>query len=379
MSQDAFALLDETARQRGAEAVFDFLIARFRDEKNYPSLFEARLMKQRHALGLPLIARDTDAWPAETRRLYEKTCVEAARETGGLFLADGDIARAWPYFRAIGETAPVAAAIEKVEAGEGIEPVIEIAFQEGLNPKKGFELILAHHGICRALTLFPQYPAREGRQACLQLLVRSLHADLAANLSRAIASGEGSAPETWHLPSLIGGRDWLFGEHAYYVDTSHVVSVLQISLDLTDREHLDLALQIAEYGRRLAPMFHFRGEPPFENIYEDHAVYLGALLGVEVEAAIAHFRRKVAAGDPAEMGTAPAQALVGLLLRLERYADAAAVSIECLRDADPRYLTCPTPAQLCVMAGDFDRLRALALERGDLIEYAAAALGASRP
>ena len=44
---------------------------------------------------------------------------------GNLFLGAGDIPRAWPYFRAIGEPSPVAEAIERLDAeGEDLDRVI---------------------------------------------------------------------------------------------------------------------------------------------------------------------------------------------------------------------------------------------------------------
>src|SRR5881396_2481855 len=104
-------------------------------------------MQVRHRLGLPLIETEPVSGPE-----YEEALREAARETGGLFLADGDIVSAWPYFRAIGEPAAVAAAIENIENienidGSGADPavtqsgeaqpnldrIIEIAFQESVN------------------------------------------------------------------------------------------------------------------------------------------------------------------------------------------------------------------------------------------------------
>ena len=111
--------------------------------------------------------------PPETRREYDKAFMDAAREVGGLFLASGNIQRAWPYFRAIGETAPVADAIAKFDSTENIEPVIEIAFLERVNPYKGFQMILSNYGICRAITSFGQFPSREGRDDALRLLVRT--------------------------------------------------------------------------------------------------------------------------------------------------------------------------------------------------------------
>ena len=100
---------------RDPDAAFDLLAAKFLAEKQYARLFETRLMRRRRELGLPLIHNGgLDEIPADQRPAYEEAFINAAREAGGLFLADGDIPRAWSYFRAIGEPAPVAAAIERV-------------------------------------------------------------------------------------------------------------------------------------------------------------------------------------------------------------------------------------------------------------------------
>jgi hypothetical protein len=57
-------------------------------------------------------------------------------------LAAGDISGAWQYFKAIGERAPVAAAIELVNDGENIDRIMEIACHEGVNRRRGFDLLL---------------------------------------------------------------------------------------------------------------------------------------------------------------------------------------------------------------------------------------------
>jgi hypothetical protein len=315
--------------------------------------------------------------PAETRRAYEQATIDAAREVGGLFLGDGQIERAWPYFRAIGEPRPVAEAIGKLDLQkerDGIDGIIAIAFHEGVHQRKGFELILEHHGICRAITALGQYPASEGREESALLLARRLHAEIAAGIKRVIAQQEGQAPATESLPELVEGREWLFEGGSYYTDSSHVASVVQQSIQLKTPETLRLALELTEYGKHLAPMYQYKGEPPFENIYEDHGVYLRALLGENVEQAIAHFRGKMTGSDPAQVGWAPAETLVSFLCRLDRYGEALEVFRGNLRDADPNYLRCPTEAQLCQLARDFDALRDLAQERGDLLSFTAAAL-----
>jgi hypothetical protein len=375
MSDDAFELLETAARTRGADAAFEFLAQRFREQKQFPQLFEARLMRKRQELGMPLIQTEPiGELPGDTRRRYEDAYIDAAREVGGLYLAEGDIVRAWPYFRAIGETAPVAAAIEKVEPGEGIEPVIEIAFHERANPRKGFELILANYGTCSAITTFEQYPGREGREDSVRLLVRKLHGDLVESLKHAIGTREEKPPDSRHIPSLVAGRDWLFDENNYHIDTSHLAAVIRFSSDVTDRETLAMSVELTEYGRRLSSLFQYKGHPPFDNIYVDYGIYMRANLGDEVDAAIAHFRTKVEAADPNEIGSGPAQVLVNLLARLGRYSEAVEASIKYLSDADPSQLSCPTVVQLCEKAGDQARLRELAREHGDLLSFTAAIL-----
>src|SRR5262245_809080 len=243
MSDRGFDQLERALESGGAAAAFDLLAKSFRAEKKYPLLFEAMIMNKRHELGLPLIATvGFEDLPPEKQSALHETYVAAAREVGGLFLSDGDIAAAWPYFRAIGDSEPVAAAIEKETAREGIEPVIDIAFNEGVHPVKGFQLIMAQYGLCRAITVLEQYPHRKGREDCVNLLVRSLHGELVESLKRTIAENEGKAPESGSILELIPARDWLFGEWGYYVDTSHLVSTIRLSADLKDREMLNLAV-----------------------------------------------------------------------------------------------------------------------------------------
>ena len=375
MSDEIFDALERCLHEEGPEAGFELLLRRFREEKKYPSIFEARLMKKRLELGLPLIQDGTPPdLPSEQEEAYHEASLEAAREVGELFLKDQEIERAWPYFRAIGDPAPVAAAIEKVDSSEDIDRIVEIAFYEGANPIKGFELILSRHGICRAITSYGHYPRAPGREESARLLIRTLYRELASNLKRTIGEQEGQAPESDTISDLISGRDWLFEGSRYYIDTSHVTSVVQIGRDLEDRETLEMILQLSEYGRRLAPMFQYKGEPPFEDIFQDHRIYVGALLGRDAETAIAHFRGKLADPDPEGLPDPAAQALVTLLVHLQRYSEAIQVSVDYLSDADPEHLSCPSTMQLCQLAGDFEQLGSQARRKDDLLSYIAARL-----
>src|SRR5258708_12262956 len=102
---------------------------------------------------------------------------------------------------------------------------------------------------------------------------------------------------------------------------------MRFCLDLNDPETLGLAVELAEYGAHLGSMFQERSDPPFENFYADHGVYLRALRGEDVDGAVAHFRAKVEGYDLAETGSAPAQILVRLLARPRPSPEALEISI----------------------------------------------------
>jgi len=372
---DPFDLIEAAVNTGGGESALDLLARKFLAEKQYPQLFETRLMQKRMELGLPLIQLGAiEDLPEPGRSGYEDGVRQAARETGSLFLADGDIPHAWPYFRAVGDRETVAAALESAEPGPHIDALIDIALGERVHPRKGLELTIAQHGICRAITYFEQFPTLENREACLILLIRTLHAELVANLKRAVEQRESVAPESNGIPELMAGRDWLFGEFDTYADTSHVINVIRFAVDLENEDAIRLALEMCQYGAHLSSQFKMRGEPPFEDIYRDHAIYLHALLGQHLDSAIEHFHSKIIAQDDPMALIPSAQVLVGLLVRHERYSAAVQISLAHLTGIAPNQLACPTLFQLCQLAGDSERLKELARERGDLLSFAAGAI-----
>ena len=370
---ELFAAVDAALASSDPGETLDLLAREFRAGGRYDLLFEARNMRQRFQLGLPLVQTGPLNLPEDLRPAYEESALAAAREAGELYLAAGDIPAAYRYFRAIGDPAPVAAAIENSDPGEKLEEVIAIAFQEGVHPAKGLELILKNHGMCRAITSFGMYAVEKDRERCMDLLVRELHAEIVERMSRAIEQREGAAPPARTLPELMAGRDWLFGEYDYYVDTSHLTSVIPYCLEVTGKETLRLIDELCQYGARLSSTFAFKGNPPFENGYEDYGHYVKALIGDRREEHIGHFHEKAGNADPETVGSAPAQVLVGLLSRLERHAEALDVFLEYLRDEDPAWLRCPNALQLCYAARDYERMRRIARDRGDVLSYAAAA------
>jgi hypothetical protein len=136
---------------------------------------------------------------------------------------------------------------------------------------------------------------------------------------------------------------------------------------------MHIGLEMADYGARLAPMYHYRGDPPFDDPYRDHGAYLRTLLGEDVESGIAHFRGKAIEGAQAGY-TLPAEIFIDLLVRLDRFDEAIAASLEFFPETGAPPANCPSALQLCQIAGNFDRLRSLARDRGDLLAYTAALL-----
>ncbi|WZP00043.1 hypothetical protein EP7_001660 [Isosphaeraceae bacterium EP7] len=380
----AFEALDDALKASGAAAVLDSLIATLTERAEFRPLLDAMLLRARHELDLPLVQPGSLAdLPEPTRTHYEERYVESIRKVGKLMLDHGEIAAAWPYFRAISEPDQVVRAIEDYSPGTEIDErlgqVVEVAFNQGVSPRKGFELILKHYGTCSSISAFeglPQDPAV--RQHCAGKLVRQLHAHLVENLRGEITRrGQPLPPDGSPIPALIARREWLFAEDSYHIDVSHLSASVRYSpLLIDDAEGLALALELTEYGRNLSARHRFEGEPPFDDVFVDHAAYLGVLLGREVEKGLAHFRSKLVPADPdgRDDNAAVAQALVRLLVRLDRIDDAIDVAAEHLAGVPDSMLNCPSLAQLCHQAGRLDRLSRASRERDDLVQYAAAIL-----
>lgn len=369
-----FEDLDRLAASPNPAAALHHLTATLLESGEYGLAFEARLMGKRHELGLPLIQSDQI-----TRDDYQQAVMAIARDTGQLFLAAGNIARAWPYFRAIGETQPIEDSIADLPNEGDVEQVIGIAFQEGVHPLKGLELILANQGMCRAITAFGMTAVQKDREKCIALLARHLYNEIVPRMSETIRTHEGNAHEgntqaTTNLLELMQGRDWLFGEWDYYVDTSHLLSVVPYGIELKDPEALACIHELCEYGKHLAPQFQSAGVPPFENQFEAYGHYIQALRGIETEAHLDYFRQQVANADPDVAGDAPGRTLTRLLIALGRPEEALSAVLDHVFEDAPWGQPVPTALQLCYQTGNFSKMQDLARERGDALSYIAAAI-----
>ena len=127
----------------------------------------------------------------------------------------------------------------------------------------------------------------------------SLHNDLMTSLRSDIQRQQGSPAKESTIADLVRERDWLFENDNYHVDTSHLNSVVRFALLIDNPEVLRLAVDLTEYGRRLSPQFQYRGEEPFADAFPTSAMFFRALLGENVEEAVAYFQGRAASAADA--------------------------------------------------------------------------------
>ncbi len=380
-----FDQLQEALESGGAEAALDRLADYLRDNKKYHELFEALKMKVRFKLGLPLTYSDAgDELDESTRTKLEDGLIVACRDVGTALMREGAVREGWMYLRPVGDRVAAAAELAKVEANEeNLEELVEIALHEGVDPKRGYALVLKNHGTCNAITTYESVVARqskEAQQAAAGLLLEHVHEELVATVRADIAQQQGAEPAETTLKELVADRDWLFGEHSYHLDTTHLASTVRFSRLLEDEAQLRLALDLTQYGRRLSSQFQYKGDQPFEDIYPSHAFYLGALLGEDVEAAIDYFRERAETLDPNEHGGSPVEAYVQLLDRLGRCDEAIAALLSFVqKQPDAASQAIPLMLELSQKSGNFDKLTAYCRDRGDVLGFATASLCAAVP
>jgi len=297
-----------------------------------------------------------------------------------MFLADGDLASAWPYFRMIGEPAEMAAAIDNFtptdEEAEKTQQVVEVALHEGVNPRRGFDLVLQRYGICTAITTLGQMGnmAEEDRHHATKQLIRSLHRELRERLAYDLEQRKLSVPPSATIAQIMQDYPQLMEDDAYHIDVSHLSSVVQFSTSLPPCDELKLAIDLCEYGKRLSPKFRYNNDPPFENQYADYGILLKTLAGIDVESGLAHFHAKAESTDPDQYGTLAAEVYVNLLARTGRHGEGAKAFAKYLATTDPRRLNCPRLEDLCGAASNFQPLVEAAARRDDLVNYVAGLL-----
>jgi hypothetical protein len=375
--------LQTTLTARGAAAAVDELIAELRKAEDFQGLFYALLMKKRVELGVsPFPTGSATELPVETHEAYEDAIRAAGRHVGGLLLERKDYSKAWAFFRMLGEPEPMREALEKFTPGpdDDVYPIIEIAWQNGLLPQKGFDLVLDRHGICSAITMVSGSDLSsnpELRDYCITSLAKALRAQLAERLRNDLSGRGVTVPDGATIPQMVEMDPALFADDAYHIDTSHLSSVVQMSTHLPPGEGVNAARELCAYGRKLSPNLQGHNDAPFEENYDDFLAYLNVIAGEKVDEGLKRFEAKAA--REAELGaTYAAQVYVNLLLKANRPGEALAAAKRFLLAEDDRNLICPGVNELARRAGDFTAIAEAAKARHDPVGFLASLIAAKK-
>jgi hypothetical protein len=375
--------LATTFAKQGTDAALERLIAELRSTKSYHELFEALKMRVRRKLGLPMLYSESgDQLVPEQRNKLEEGLIDACREVGSLLLKDGRLREGWIYLRPVGDRKEAQKLLSAIPVDEdNLEDLIEIFLREGVDPARGFQLVLEHYGTCNSITTFDSEMARHDKaaqRAAASFLVHRIHQDLLANIQADIARQQTGHPTEATLEALVADRDWLFLDNAYHIDTTHLASTVRAARLLEQPEDLRLALDLTHYGRRLSKQFQYQGDEPFADQYPASALWFQAQLGENVDAALEYFRQKAESCDIAHHGTLPAESYIELLTRLERYAEAINASIKYLPGHQQRLGICPSLLELAELSGLYTIVLQHTREQQDLLAFAAALVKAKK-
>ena len=378
MTETADSLFDQLEQQStsgGVDAVLEHLITSLQQDKKHHELFEALKMQVRHRAGLPLLYGESgDDLDSKQRTLLEDGLLGACRQVGTALLEDGRVSEGWMYMRPVGDMAAAREMINKIEVqDDNIDEMVEVLLQEGVDPARGFSVVLQNYGTCNAITTFESVMPQKGKadqRAVAQLLLRHVHQELFTNVKADVAGRQESEPTATTLAELIAGQEGMFGEHSYHIDTTHLASTTRFSRILEDEESLRLALDLTEYGKELHEQFQYEGEEPFTDIYRHHAFYYQALLGENLDEALAHFKDRSDNVDPKEWGTAAIEIYIDLLARVGKIEEAIAVTIEKIKPGQRTMGLAPSLLELCERGGNYSPLMDACRGSDDVLGFA---------
>jgi len=418
MADSLFEQLEQQSTSGGVDAVLDHLISSLQQDKKHHELFEALKMQVRHRAGLPLLYGESgDDLDPKQRTLLEDGLLGACRQVGTGLLEDGRVSEGWMYMRPVGDVAAARELIDKIEVqDDNIDEMVEVLLQEGVDPARGFSVVLQNYGTCNAITTFESVMPQKGKadqRAVAQLLLRHVHQELFTNVKADVKTrqdsvlqaldtnqdGEISAdeianavnslksldqdgdskltmdelkpePTATTLAELIAGQEGMFGEHSYHIDTTHLASTTRLSRILEDEECLRLALDLTQYGKELHEQFQYEGDEPFTDIYRHHAFYFQALLGENLDEALDHFKERSDNVDTNQWGTVGIETYIDLLARVGKIEEAIAVTIEKIQPGQRTMGLAPSLLELCERSGNYSPLMDACRGSDDVLGFA---------
>ncbi|MFN9720572.1 MAG: hypothetical protein ACK58L_17875 [Planctomycetota bacterium] len=366
-----------------ADNVFLALETALIEQQDFHRLFDAKLIRIRRNLGLP-ITQPTSLKdiPREHELIFREAYKNAARDVGQLFLNVGQLADAWAYFRTIQEPDAVREAISRkiaelpAEPGPQTDDMLNLALYEGAHVVEGLRLLLKTHGICNTVTAMGQMMAQmtpSERREAAALMVRSIYSDLQHNVRRDLERRLPLLKPNQSLAELIRGREFLFADGGYHVDVSHLHSIVSFARHLQkDDPELIHAIELAQYGGQLAEHLRYPADVPFDDYYAANEHFLKAVAGIDVDDSMAWFADRLDQEPDASDQRMIAFVLVDLgqrVGRIEMALEKASVHLNRLEDPNGFSF-----AACCVQAGRIDLLESAARNNDDVLALATAIL-----
>lgn len=342
-------------------------------------LFDLRLMQRRHDLGLPL-GQDSALDELEDAALQrlESGYLDACREVGQLFLDANQPREAWRYLRPTGEKKAVRRWLERAVPDEdSADELIELALFEGIDPERGYAWLLARRGTCNAITELESMrgalPVKD-QTACAAVLVRHVHQELLISLREHLQRLGRTAAANATVAEILAESPALLVEGGSHVDSSHLATTVRFARLLREPALLEKAIELADYGSRLAADLQYPDEAPFEDLYRTHLLLFRGSLGRELEPALDYFggRAREAASD--EFNLTAVEAYLVLLERTGRASQALEEYAELVPADQQLSPYAPTHLQLAQACGDWQRYFELCQARGDVVGFAAGEL-----
>ncbi len=361
------------------DAVLDVLDRALISQKDFHRLFDARLIRARRRMGLPLTQPTSlTGIPREQDAAFREAYTSAAAEVGQHFLDNGQLADAWAYFRTIQRPQPVREAIEKLVAesnntpGPQLDELLNLALYEGAHTVEGIRLLLRTHGTCNTVTAMSQVIGQitpDERRRAAAIMVAHLYKDLQASVGRDLERREIPIDPATSLREMITGREFLFAEGNYHIDVSHLHSIVGFARHLQREDpELQLAVEMSLYGQQLSEHLRYPADVPFDDYYRASENFLSAVAGNDVSASLQWFVDRLHQEPDESDRRMIAFVIVDLAQRVGRLAEALEIAAPWLsRMEDPNgfsFTAC------CVEAGRLDLLEKVARDNGDLLALA---------
>lgn len=389
---DLFETLLKTIRESGPKAAATFLVDQMRQEAKYPELFEALKMLHRIELGLPAVHTDLsgahelsqqEQLSSDLQDQLDKKLLSACSEVGTALMRKGNLQEGWMYMRAVGDRQATADAMRDVPVTQdNLDTVLGLLVHEGIDIGRGTKLSLEMRGTCNTITMLDTAVSMRGRadqQSAVGTLVEHVHAELLSSVKSDIVRREKcDATNAVHgensLEKLLATRPTLLRDGTYHLDTTHLASTVRFARILDNEKQLRLAVDIAQYGRQLHSQYQYPSEEPFSDLYPMSLGMFRALLGEHVDAALKMFLQKAESLDPQEHGTIAIETYADLLTRVGRPGEAMQFLIKKMPRGMRPFGIAPSLLELAEAARDFQPMLEHALQRRDLVGYAAALL-----